>query len=209
MIFVGRKEEIGTVLKALERGENIVITGKFGIGRTSLIRYISYTEQNRRRFIFTDFSKTAKSICSAILTELYPAQADAKDLSFGALKHKLANFNATGFRKLVLVMDNIAKLTSQKLMLIRHLSMQKQFRFIAITEQFLEKSELDRLRGRLLPVISIKLSYLTKNESIELARRFYQLCKMDISRIDMDSFVTPFHGYPLAIQQHFQSKLLL
>ena len=205
MIFVGRNKEITTILNALERGENIVLTGKFGIGRTSLVRHISRGVQNHWRFIFADFSKTAKAICSESLAQLSLGQKDIQDLTFRLLRSKLTNLNIVGSRQLVLVMDNIAKISAQKINLVRNLNLHKQFRFIAITEQFLKNNELDRLRGCLLPSVYMRLSYLTRNESIELAQRLYQLNARKPAQRDIELLVTSTHGYPLGIQRYFQS----
>jgi MoxR-like ATPase len=46
MIFVGRKKEITAILKSLEKGENVILTGHYGMGRTSLIRHISQLAQD-------------------------------------------------------------------------------------------------------------------------------------------------------------------
>ena len=38
--FVGREKEISQIVKALKRGENVILKGKYGIGRTSLSRHV-------------------------------------------------------------------------------------------------------------------------------------------------------------------------
>lgn len=206
MIFVGRKKESDLILKALSEGRNVVITGKYGIGRTSLVHHISQIAEKKWHFVFTDFSKTAKAICSASLAELYPRQ-DIHKLAFKSVRGRLAYFAPRDSRKTVLVMDNIAKLTRQKFSLIRYLALQNHFQFIAITEMFLKKSELDRLRGQLLPEIFIQLSYLTREDSVELVRRYYEICKKKFVQADADLLAFSTHGYPLGIQNYFQSKL--
>jgi hypothetical protein len=49
------------------------------------------------------------------------------------------------------VLDNIAKLTAQKLNLIRYWVAEGSFQFVAVTEAFLAEDELQALRLALLP----------------------------------------------------------
>jgi MoxR-like ATPase len=58
MIFVGREIETEHITKELYQGKNIIVGGKFGIGRTSMIKEIASSLQNEWRFIFVDFSQT-------------------------------------------------------------------------------------------------------------------------------------------------------
>jgi ABC-type phosphate/phosphonate transport system ATPase subunit len=41
MYFVGRQQEIARILKDLERGDNVSVCGKYGIGRTSLLKHLA------------------------------------------------------------------------------------------------------------------------------------------------------------------------
>ncbi|MCD6485804.1 MAG: ATP-binding protein [Syntrophobacterales bacterium] len=41
MVFVGREKETRQIVRALEKGGNVIITGKFGMGRTKLVRYVA------------------------------------------------------------------------------------------------------------------------------------------------------------------------
>jgi energy-coupling factor transporter ATP-binding protein EcfA2 len=206
MIFVGRKKEIHTILKSLENGENIILTGRYGIGRTSLIRQISQLAQEKWHFVFTDFSQTAKVICAASLSELCSGRLDLQKLNFRSVRGRLARFDSADARQTILVMDNIAKLTPQKYNLIRYLKMQNRFQFIAITESFLKISEFDKLRGQLLPAQLIRLSYLGRKDSVELVRCLCRACGTEAKREAIDFLAASTHGYPLGIHNTFPSK---
>jgi len=41
MLFVGRQSEKKKIMEALNGGKNIILSGKFGIGRTRLINEIA------------------------------------------------------------------------------------------------------------------------------------------------------------------------
>jgi hypothetical protein len=207
MIFVGRTKEIEKIQRSLGRGEHVIVTGKFGIGRTCLVHHVADRDGDRRHFIFTDFSKTARAVCTAVCAELYPRLKNPQDLPFKELRYKISRFEAAGRRRPVIVMDNIAALSPQKLDLVRRLSQSKQFLFIAVTEGFLKKAELDRLRGCLFPSTVISLSYLTPNEAAELVRSVYQQrYGKNPAPAEIECLVRSTHGYPLGMYQYFQRK---
>lgn len=47
MSFVGREKETKKIIKALQQGNNIILTGKFGMGRTRLMRHVATITQGR------------------------------------------------------------------------------------------------------------------------------------------------------------------
>jgi len=51
MIFVGRKNEKKTIIKELQQEKNIILRGKFGIGRTSLVNKIAEKLGEQRQFV--------------------------------------------------------------------------------------------------------------------------------------------------------------
>ena len=40
-MFVGREKDSARIIRALERGQNVVLTGIHGIGKTALIKHIA------------------------------------------------------------------------------------------------------------------------------------------------------------------------
>ena len=56
MLFVGRQSEKKIIMEALNCGRNIILGGKFGIGRTRLIREIAKLV-NERKFKLLTFLK--------------------------------------------------------------------------------------------------------------------------------------------------------
>jgi len=50
MYFVGREKEIEQMKEALERGKNVIVSGKYGMGRTSLIKHAADAMKDRWRF---------------------------------------------------------------------------------------------------------------------------------------------------------------
>jgi hypothetical protein len=68
------------------------------------------------------------------------------------------------------VLDNIAKLTAQKLNLIRYWVSESTFRFVAVTETFLGEDEFRALRLALLPADVMRIKRLTMSEAMEMVR---------------------------------------
>ena len=69
--FVGRRKEITRIEKALFRGETIIVSGKYGIGRTALVRHIAAGNTQYWRFVFVDGSRSASDICRSVFVELF------------------------------------------------------------------------------------------------------------------------------------------
>ena len=69
MLFVGRKREKKQIFESLREGKNIIIGGKFGIGRTSLME-IAKILADERKFVFVDFSKTPGEMSEKLMKEL-------------------------------------------------------------------------------------------------------------------------------------------
>ena len=93
-MFVGREKETAAILKALDRGENIIVSGKFGIGRTSLIRHAASISQCRLHFVFADFALSANKACERLIDELLPSMASKEHPEkYKAARFRLANLD--------------------------------------------------------------------------------------------------------------------
>lgn len=135
MYFVGRERETARVVRALDQGKNVVVTGKYGVGRTSLIRHVAELTQEGWRFLFADFSQTLGRMCHDLLAKLTPGK-NLKDYPACA-KYKVArsfivNMEFGDKKQPVIVLDNVGKLSQQKLAFIRYLAREKRFLLIAL-----------------------------------------------------------------------------
>ena len=70
MLFVGRKKEQKKIIELLNDGMNIILTGKYGIGRTSLMKEIAKAFAEDRKFIFVDFSQTPGKMSETLMKAL-------------------------------------------------------------------------------------------------------------------------------------------
>lgn len=202
--FVGREKEVEQINAALGAGRNVIVSGKYGIGRTSLVQYMAEIMQKQRRFLFLDFSETPGKLCERLVDKLWP-QRKRKERD-GFSKYRSARFRIVSLdfidnRKHVLVLDNIAKLSAQKLDFIRYLAWEKRFQFVAIVENFISKEDLFRLRVRLYPADLIVLEYLSNREVCafyqDLSER-HQLCWTEGQ---IKNLVEMTGGYPLRMRE--------
>lgn len=53
MLFVGRQNEKKKIVASLNCGRNIILRGKFGIGRTSLIKETAKALSDERKFFLS------------------------------------------------------------------------------------------------------------------------------------------------------------
>ena len=117
MFFVGRDQETNRIIRLIERNNNIIMTGKFGIGRTSLIRHVADITQGRWRFIFVDFSQTPAKACQDMLPQFLSEKEFAyrRNKKYKSNRFLVVNLNPEDNRQLVIAIDNIGKLSHQKI----------------------------------------------------------------------------------------------
>jgi AAA ATPase domain len=202
MLFVGRKREVARIERELARSHHLVVTGPYGIGRTSLLRRLSETLRDRWRFIFLDFGRPVAEVGRGLLFELFPQQAGKPDV--GAVRSSSVRFRLTRWepedpRRHVLVLDNVAALSSRRVRFIADLAASKKYTLVVIVESFLPVPDLDRLRARLAPASLLKLGRLpheTARKYFALVSERYQL-GWDAERIAAAARTT--QGYPLGM----------
>jgi hypothetical protein len=203
MSFVGRHKEMQRVMSLLSHNSSVIVSGQYGIGRTRLIRHIAGLSRDRWQFIFVDGSQTPLNITRELLMGLQSTKTRKRRIASGSyriLRSRFLNFDLQGMKQPVLVVDNIASLSPQKLSLIRYLNSEgNKFLFIAIIEQFLQDRELFLLRSQMMPVEMIRLSYLNAGEAVEY---FSMAAKQNLfcwSEGYMRMLVKSTHGYPLGM----------
>ncbi|NPV04630.1 MAG: AAA family ATPase [Syntrophaceae bacterium] len=200
--FFGREKETRRLVESLSAGRNVILSGTYGIGRTSLVRHVARVMQGRRTFLFADFSDTPDRVCREVerrLTAgtLYRKKAAA--VHYKSRRRRLAATAANSGEPHVLVLDNIAKLTAQKLNLVRFWVSAGAFQFVAVTEAFLAEDELRALRLALLPADMMRIGRLPMQEAMEMIRaRAAGRCP-PLSEEALKAVASAARGYPLGI----------
>jgi len=157
--FVGREKELTWLSRELNRGRNITITGKYGMGKTSLVRELSKRQaavpkgSGKLNFIFLDFFQTPGELCLRLQKEL-SIRRDRREmacLTYRQRRSRIAVKAAASSKKHIVILDNITSLTSPKLSLIRYFILERSFQFIALADASLSEREFFLLRSALLP----------------------------------------------------------
>ena len=97
------------------------------------------------------------------------------------------------------MLDNIAKLTAQKLNLIRYWVLESSFQFVAITEMFLGEDELLALRLALLPADVMRIGRLPMKDSMEMIRARAEGRNPPLTEQELKAVALAARGYPLGI----------
>ncbi len=209
MIFVGRENEKKKIIKELQQGKNIVLSGKFGIGRTALVKEIAKKIGDKRLFVFVDFGQTPGKMSKILVKELHifsRLKKTGKKMGYKSMRYRIATIGSSTINKRVIVFDNVAKLTPQKIIFLRYLIEEEHFQFIAIAENFLPANDLMLLKAQLIPVYTISLHYLKHEDVISFIRSHsdkYHLNWQDAHIHSMASFTG---GYPLGMVEMIKNK---
>ena len=161
MTFVGREAERGRLRAALQAGQGVVVAGRYGIGRTALVREVEAELGAKWRFVFVDFRETPAVVGARIADSIL---VPPRKRSRGSATYRSIRARLVRDRRLlgipVVVVDDIGHLTSAKWELLRFLTGAPRLRIVAITESFLPERDVARLRAVLYPSIRLELSHL-------------------------------------------------
>jgi len=201
-MFVGREKETKQIIASLSSGRNVILSGTYGMGRTSLVRNVAQVMQGKREFMFADYSETPARVCRALENHLKKDTICWKKtvpLRYKSRRRRLAATVSEISVQPVLVLDNIAKLTAQKLNLIRYWVAENAFQVVAITEAFLEENDLLALRIALLPADVMTIRRLPVKEAMELIRVRAQGRRPTLTEQEVKAVAVTARGYPLGI----------
>ncbi|PKM79160.1 MAG: hypothetical protein CVU88_07210 [Firmicutes bacterium HGW-Firmicutes-13] len=202
MIFTGREKEKKKIIKELERGNNVILAGKFGIGRTSLIKKIAGQSGGRHHFVFVDFSQTPGKMSENLMKELQICNRFAKTgnkMGYKSMRYRIAAIGSSRNNKPVIVFDNVAKLTQPKMTFLRYLHGEGHFQFIAIVEDFLPEKHSLLLKNLLFPAVNVALSYLSARDVSVFIRHYAKMHHLELSEAYIASLTLLARGYPLSM----------
>jgi Cdc6-like AAA superfamily ATPase len=210
MYFLGREKEISEIINALKQRSHIIITGKYGIGKTLLVKHLSGLTKQSWRFVFTDFSKTPSNVCNEILWKVSPKRQPKhrqKYIKYKTARSRIADLTLKDNRQPVIVLDNISELSHQKLAFIQYVTFYKKLLLIAITEGFLPKSDLFQLRASLMPSHLIKLGNLGTKNAVEFFRHASQKNNLNWSEKHIRMLAEVTGGYPLGMKEFMKREI--
>lgn len=207
MHFVGRKKEINQITRALEVGNNVIIHGKYGMGRTSLVRQIARLTRQRWQFWFADCAQTPEKICRQLFKELFPDERHRYPLKYKSLRQRIAAASLSAHPPVVLVLDNVATITSARMEFFRYLAINGNFAFIVIVDDSLDQQAELQLRGALQLTCQVFLSYLSSPEIEQFFQHFSQRFGWGWSTEMIQSQGRLTRGYPLFLTERLAEIL--
>jgi len=200
-MFFGRQIETKQLIASLSSGRNVILSGKYGMGRTSLVRHVARVMRGKWKFLFTDFSKTPDQVCRELESQLKREiiyKKKAEPVRYKSRRRRLAAASKEPIPH-VLVLDNIAKLTAQKLALIRYWVMEGSFLFVAVTETLIDEGEFLALRLALLPADVMQIRRMQMKDSMEMIRACAERFKLSWTDQQLRAAALVTRGYPLGI----------
>jgi AAA ATPase domain len=210
MDFVGRKREIAAVTKSLKQSRNVVVTGRYGVGRSRLVKHISKLHSDTWQFLFADYSKTAARSCNDMVNQLLQRKRKSLRGRYTRLmyaKDILIGEKAAADPPRVVVLDNIGKISHRKLAFIRDLRFDSELLFIAIAESFLSEANLFRLRSVLYPLDAIPLHNLNHEETAAFFRNFSKRKSLSWSESFIQVLAASTEGYPLLMKERVEREV--
>jgi hypothetical protein len=209
MDFIGRQREITAVIKSLKQNRNIVLNGRYGAGRSCLVKHISKLCSETWQFLFADFSKTSARCCNDMIKQLASGRSKAQQDRYARLIHAkdiLTSRKEPADLPRVVVLDNIGKISRQKLAFIRDLRLDSDLLFLAITESFLPAADRFRLRSTLYPSDVLTLHNLKRKETVAFFKNFSRRKRLGWSESFIQMLAASTGGYALLMKEAAQRE---
>ena len=182
MPFVGRVAELRRLKALLSAGRNVVVTGAFGSGRTSLVR--QFAAETRRRVVFLD-----------------PSQSRA------AARAMVARIACVP-RAPVLVLDDVARVTPQRIRLLREIAQRDDCRLVAIAERSLPPDDLLRLRAALGAAAMLRVGPLPLAAVEACLAAAVEAHGLGWTREEIQGTARATHGFALGVRLTLEDALV-
>jgi len=189
---------------ALEQGRHVIVSGAYGSGRTRMVHQAAADLSGERRFVFTDFSKTPGEVCGSLLADFRPKAPSGRPVRsahYRTGRNLLAGMQLPEGPQPVIVLDNLGRLSRQKLSFLRDLNMEHRYLFIAIVESFLTERSLFLLRACLFPCATIALGHLPLRDACNYFQRLAARHGLGVARDDLLALAKMTGGYPLGMKE--------
>jgi hypothetical protein len=206
--FVGRHREVAYLRAELASGRSVVLTGPFGIGRTSLVEQVATQMAADWRFVFSDLQRTPGAVWRELFAETLPkARAGLRStrLSARALRVRVSALRLEDPRRHVVVLDNIARLSAQRLELLRRL--RERFQVLAILEAFLSPREQDAVCSVLRARCPLELGHLGPRATVAFFRECSRRHGFAWGEAEIRGLARAVGGFPTGMREAVAAEL--
>ena len=189
--FVGRTSELRLLARLLDEGRSIVLTGVYGSGRTALLHQLAGKERYRK-FIFWN-SRDSQRALRITIEKLCAVRTG---------RNRPADRTPP-----VVVLDDVARITAQRLRSLRDLVRGTRCQIIVIVESCVSNGDLTRLRAALEAARLVCLGPLTRNAT----ERYFALAAREQTlgwNLDaIRSTARSTHGHPLIMRATLEAAV--
>jgi len=122
-----------------------------------------------------------------------------KKMGYKSMCYRISNFESSKRKQTIIVIDNVAKLTNQKIIFLRHIILENHFQFIAIVENFLLSHDLACLKALLLPANVLSLRHLKTDDIVSFIRLYSDKHNLNWSDNYIHDLTIAAKGHPLSM----------
>lgn len=187
---------------ALQQGRNVIISGKYGMGRTSLLLEAEKLVRDQVRCVFCDFGQSPSAVCESLAHQLFSRPSSARrsgSSRYLALRGEILRQPLKDERRHVLVLDDIGKLTPARTDLLRALT--ARFGLVAVVERFFPARDHLRLASWLEPATRIVLGRLPQSAALAFFAEESAQRGLGLSTDRIEFLARASGGYPLRMQE--------
>jgi hypothetical protein len=193
-VFVGRRRELRRLRLLLESGRNAVVTGPYGSGRTALVRRLESQLTRHYRFLFVAPSDTRAELRDAVASMVKRARARSTP----------ASGTPSG---VVIVFDDVVRVTAQRARLIRGLLDDDRVRIIVIAERSVTGNELLRVRAMLNAAPVLHVGPLRESDVEQYVAACANAAGIGTASRELHGIARSTNGYALGLRLTVQSAL--
>ncbi len=199
MDFVGRSREIVALRRLLRQGNNIVLRGRYGVGRSRLTREFAARFSSTWQFLFLDFSRpVSRSLNEALRRASLPRGRSGRRRCRRLIDAKeiLSPDPHVAVLLRVLVLEDIGKLSPRKIAFLEDLRQGGSLQFIAVVESSLPETDFFRLRALLYPSAVLTLGNLGHAATVAFFRLASRRCRLGWDEPTLQGLARAANGYP-------------
>jgi hypothetical protein len=206
--FVGRGKESAYIQAELEAGRSVVLTGIYGIGRTSLVQHVARQLARKWFFVFVNFDRDPGGVWRDLFAAIFSTahhrlRGETKSVRW--TRFRVSNQRLEDRRRHVVVLDNVARLTPRRLGFVR--LVRERFQVIAIAEEFLPEEESTALCAALWARRPLALGHLSTAATVAFFEESSRRHLFGWGPGEVSGLARAVHGFPLGMREAIAAEL--
>jgi len=206
--FVGREKEARYVRTELEAGRSVVLTGIHGIGRTALARHVAEEMAREWLFAFVDFDRGPAEVWRGLFERFFPRaharrRGAARPVQW--LRYRVSSGRLEDGRRHAVVLDNVARLTAQRLDSVRRL--REGFQVVAILEGFVLEEDRAGLCASLRARPPLELRHLSARATLGFLEECSRRHGFGWGPGEIRGVARAVDGFPLGMREAVEAEL--